>query len=211
MRRLPVFFLIDTSGSMKGEPIEALNNALTGMISSLRSDPQALESVWICIITFDIDAKIIVPLTELSDFQLPIIQCPRSGPTSTGKALMLLREIVTNQIITTSKEMKGDWRPLLFLFTDGEPSDVNLYKQEIPFIKQIGFANIVACAVGPKCNNNTLKLLTDTVIQLETADSATLKTFFMWVSQTIDQGNKSLGVNDSIKLPPVPNTVHLII
>lgn len=211
MRRLPVFFLIDTSGSMNGEPIEALNNALTGMITSLRSDPQALESVWICIITFDINAKIIVPLTELSDFQLPIIQCPRSGPTNTGKALVLLREIVTDQIITTSKETKGDWRPLLFLFTDGEPSDINLYAQQIPSIKEIGFASIVACAVGPKGNNDILKLLTDSVIQLETADSATLKTFFMWVSQTIDQGNKSLGVNDSIKLPPVPNTVHLII
>ncbi len=36
MRRLPVYFLLDTSGSMNGEPIQSLNNALSGMISSLR-------------------------------------------------------------------------------------------------------------------------------------------------------------------------------
>ena len=42
MRRLPVYFLLDTSGSMYGEPIQALNNALSGMINTLRSDAQAL-------------------------------------------------------------------------------------------------------------------------------------------------------------------------
>ena len=43
MRRLPVYFLLDTSGSMRGEPIQALNNALSGMINTLRSDAQALD------------------------------------------------------------------------------------------------------------------------------------------------------------------------
>ncbi|GAB6009692.1 vWA domain-containing protein [Dysgonomonas reticulitermitis] len=53
MRRLPVYFLLDTSGSMNGEPIQALNNALSGMINSLRSDAQASETLWVSIITFD--------------------------------------------------------------------------------------------------------------------------------------------------------------
>lgn len=181
------------------------------MLTALRSDPQALESVWMSMIAFDTDAKVIIPLTELSGFQLPLISCPRSGPTNTGKALTLLNEVVAAELKATSKDVKGDWRPLLFLFTDGEPSDIHLYNKTIPVIKEIGFASIVACAVGPKGNNEKLKLLTDSVIQLETADSATLKTFFLWVSQTIDQGNKSLGVKESIQLPPVPDSVNLII
>ena len=65
MRRLPVYFLLDTSGSMYGEPIQALNNALSGMINTLRSDAQALDSLWISIITYDREVKEIVPLTEL--------------------------------------------------------------------------------------------------------------------------------------------------
>jgi uncharacterized protein YegL len=73
MRRLPVYFLLDTSGSMFGEPIEALNNALSGMINTLRSDPQALDSLWISIITFDRNVQELVPLTELPSFQLPEI------------------------------------------------------------------------------------------------------------------------------------------
>ena len=65
MRRLPVYFLLDTSGSMNGEPIQALNNALSGMINNLRSDAQAAETLWISIITFDREVKEIVPLTAL--------------------------------------------------------------------------------------------------------------------------------------------------
>ena len=85
MRRLPVYFLLDTSGSMQGEPIQALNNALSSMINTLRTDPQALDSLWISIITFDREVKELVPLTELVSFQLPEIKCPQSGPTHTGK------------------------------------------------------------------------------------------------------------------------------
>ena len=71
MRRLPVYLLLDTSGSMRGEPIESVKVGLESMISSLRQDPFALESVHLSIITFDRDAKVLVPLTELEVFQLP--------------------------------------------------------------------------------------------------------------------------------------------
>ena len=123
MRRLPVYFLLDTSGSMFGEPIQALNNALAGMVNTLRSDPQALDSLWISIITFDREVKEIVPLTELVSFQLPEITCPQSGPTHTGKGLEVLYENVRKDIRRGSAEQKGDWKPLLFLFTDVKPSD----------------------------------------------------------------------------------------
>ena len=56
-RRLPVYILIDTSGSMRGEPIQSVNSGLQNMLSTLKQDRFALESVWISIITFDIEAK----------------------------------------------------------------------------------------------------------------------------------------------------------
>ena len=46
-RRLPVYILIDTSGSMRGEPIQSVNSGLQNMLSTLKQDPFALESVWI--------------------------------------------------------------------------------------------------------------------------------------------------------------------
>lgn len=211
MRRLPVYFLLDTSGSMYGEPIEALNNALSGMISTLRTDAQALDSLWVSIITFDREVKEIVPLTELAVFQLPEIKCPQSGPTHTGLALEILNEKVSNQVIKSTPNQKGDWKPLLFLFTDGKPSDIMLYRQMIPKIKDLNFGSIIACAAGNLADDSLLKELTDTVVHLDSADSATLKTFFKWVSETIEQGGKSQGTGEPSPLPPPPGEITLVI
>ena len=196
---------------MFGEPIQALNNALSGMINSLRSDAQAIDSLWISIITFGIDVKEISPLTDLASFQLPEITCPQSGPTFTGKGLELLEAKVCNEVRKGTTEQKGDWKPLLFLFTDGKPSDIQLYEQMIPKIKSLNFGAIVGCAAGRLADDSMLKKLTETVVHLDTADNATLKQFFKWVSDTIEQGNKSMGTVESVSLPPPPSEVHLVI
>jgi uncharacterized protein YegL len=211
MRRLPVYFLLDTSGSMNGEPIQALNNAMSGMINTLRSDAQASETLWLSIITFDREVNEISPLTELPSFQLPEIVCPQSGPTNTGKALELLYSKVNKEVRKGTPTQKGDWRPLLFIFTDGKPSDPQLYSEMIPKIKSLNFGAIVGCAAGNKGDNAKLKELTDTVVHLDTADSTTLKQFFKWVSDTIEQGNKSMGTTDTVLMPPPPSEVHLVI
>lgn len=69
MRRLPVYLLLDCSGSMFGEPIEAVKNGVQVLVSTLRQDPYALETAYLSIITFDSDARQTTPLTELAAFQ----------------------------------------------------------------------------------------------------------------------------------------------
>ena len=211
MRRLPVYFLLDTSGSMYGEPIQALNNALSGMVNTLRSDAQALDSLWISIITYDREVKEIVPLTELVHFQLPEITCPQSGPTNTGAALDFVIQKVDKDVIKGSATQKGDWKPLLFVFTDGKPSDIQLYRQKTQEIKSLSFGAVVGCAAGHMANDEILKELTDHVVHLASADSSTLKQFFKWVSETIEQGNKSQGTGESVTLPPPPSEIIVVI
>jgi uncharacterized protein YegL len=196
---------------MFGEPIQALNNALISMINTLRQDPQALDSLWISIITFDKDVNEICPLTELAMFQLTEITCPQSGPTHTGKALELLYSKVQSDIKKSSESQKGDWKPLLFLFTDGKPSDIQLYNEIAPKIRNLNFGAIVACAAGNLADDSKLKVLTNDVVHLDNADSATLKQFFKWVSETIEQGNKSQGTGESVALPPPPEEVNIVI
>jgi uncharacterized protein YegL len=211
MRRLPVYFLLDTSGSMRGEPIQALNNALSGMVNTLRSDAQALDSLWISIVTYDREVKEIAPLTELVSFQLPEITCPQSGPTNTGAGLEYIIQQVKKDVIKGSSTQKGDWKPLLFVFTDGKPSDMPLYREKITQIKNLNFGAVVGCAAGPKADDIILKELTDNVVHLDSADSSTLKQFFKWVSETIEQGNKSQGTGESITLPPPPSEITVVI
>ncbi|ENX57083.1 MULTISPECIES: vWA domain-containing protein [Acinetobacter] len=211
MRRLPVYILLDTSGSMRGEPIHSVNVGLQSMLSALRQDPYALESVHLSIITFDLEAKVYLPLTPLDQVQLADIDVPSAGATFMGAALELLAEQVTQQLQKSTDEVKGDWRPLLFVMTDGSPSDVYAYQQAIPVIKQLNFASIVACAAGPKAKQEHLLQLTDKVAVLDTMDAASFAGFFKWVSASVVVGSSSAGISGSVSLPPPPPEVQLVL
>lgn len=196
---------------MKGEPIESVKVGIESMLSSLRQEPYALESVNISIITYDREVKVLAPLTPLEDFQLPEIVCPESGPTHTGAALELLCKQVDSEVQLSTPERKGDWMPLMFLLTDGKPSDIQVYNNAIPKVRKRHFASIVACAAGMHAKTDPLKQLTDQVYALDTLDSASFKKFFQWVSASIEIGNKSIGATDELELPPPPEEVNVIV
>jgi uncharacterized protein YegL len=211
MRRLPVYILIETAGGMRGERIEAVKNGLDVMVSKLRQDPFALESVCISIIRFDRIAEVIVPLTELEQLQIPEIEILLSSPPHTGEALEFLCGQVEKEVIKNSESHKGDWRPLLFILTRGVPADKERFKAVVNRIKAKNFATIVACTAGSKNAEEDMKLLTNHLVHLDTADSTTLSSFFKWVSASIGIGNLSTSSNEDLLLPPPPSEVQIVI
>jgi len=82
-RRLPVYLVLDTSGSMSGAPIDAVREGIRLLVSQLRRDPQALETVHVSVITFDSNARQVVPLTGLESFVEPTLNA--NGSTSLAK------------------------------------------------------------------------------------------------------------------------------
>lgn len=212
MRRLPVYLLLDCSGSMYGEPIEAVKNGVQVLVSTLRQDPYALETAYLSIITFDSSAQQVSPLTELSAFQQPNIQA--SGCTALGEALALLAQKADQEVTKTTAEQKGDWKPLVFIMTDGEPTD-DLNKGLVEFKKR-KWGMVVACAAGAGANTDTLKKITECVVSLDTADSATIKAFFKWVSASVSSGSMKVEETGAeattlSELPPPPPEVNIVV
>ncbi len=211
MRRLPVYLLLDTSYSMSGEPIEAVKNGVQLLVSTLRQDPYALETAFLSVITFDSSAKQLVPLTELPSFQAPDLKL--AGTTALGAALRLLAERIEAEVTRTTADTKGDWKPLVFLMTDGAPTDD--WKEGLERLKGVRTGIIVACAAGHEADTGVLKQITEVVVSLATADAGTIKAFFKWVSasistgsQKVDQAQKEVsGLDD---LPPPPPEVNVV-
>jgi uncharacterized protein YegL len=212
MRRLPVYLLLDTSGSMSGEPIEAVKNGVQVMISALRQNPQAIETAFISIITFDSVAQQIIPLTDLSSFQM--VDLRATGTTALGEALKLVANRIDNEVAKTTTEQKGDWKPLVFIMTDGIPTDDWL--PGLNEFKQRKTAFTVACAAGAGADTAILKQITENVVSLDTADSASIGKFFQWVTASIgvtstrveDGGKEIQGIKE---LPPPPSELNIVV
>ena len=102
---------------------------------------------------------------------------------------------------------------MLFLMTDGAPSDTALFNEMVTKIRGCDFGKIIACAAGPKAKESFLKQITDTVVSLDTTDSAAFSNFFKWVSASVEQSSVGIGAgaDSSSPLPPPPDEIQIVI
>ena len=208
-RRFPVYLILDTSGSMLGEPIAAVNNGLKVLVSALMQDPHALESVHISIITFDRTAKVVLPLTPIDGIVLPEITTPDSGPTHLGDALSVLEAQFSKDVTRSDENTRGDWAPFALVMTDGKASDRQTFEKMTSRIKSLGFGSIIGCLAGPDANQEDLKKFCDPVVSLDTLDNQSFSSLFKWVSTAIAGKNRSLGAAEEIALPPPPTQINI--
>ena len=198
MRRLPVYFVIETSGGMVGDRIEEVRNGLQVLVSLLRQNPYALEIVYLSIITFDSSAQQLTPLTELAVFQVPPLS--GGGAASMGASLKLVSDKMTTEV----KKTEGDYKPwVFFVVIDGEATD-NL-QTGIAKFKKVETGLVIAFQTFLKANLNVLTPITETVIKLDYSDT---KALFKWVAASIALGAEKADSGEEIhslsELPPLP-------
>ena len=183
MRRLPIFFLLDVSESMIGAPLTFLEEGMARIVASLRRDPSALETVHISVIAFAGKASVISPLIDVVSFYPP--RLPIGGGTSLGSALNVLMHEIDTKIVKQTSTVQGDWKPIIFLITDGQPTD-NPNNVIAKWNKEYASkATVVAITLGDGVDTSVLKKLTPNVLVYEGNTDEEFKKFVDWISNSV--------------------------
>jgi uncharacterized protein YegL len=135
--RCPVVLLLDTSGSMRGDPIEQLNTALQQFDRELKADALAALRVEIALIEFGGAARALGVHGEDAGqdlrfdparafvtadlFTPPTLQA--KGGTPMGEAVRRGLELVHKRKEIYKQNDLDYFRPWMFLITDGKPTD----------------------------------------------------------------------------------------
>lgn len=115
---LPIFLLLDISGSMSGTKIDVLNQCVKEMIKDFQNERMTEVLLKLCVITFGQGgAKLHTPLSLLKDVDFTDLQA--SGNTPMGAALTMASKIINDKEQVSGK----GYRPTVVLVSDGYPND----------------------------------------------------------------------------------------
>ncbi|MCU1290158.1 MAG: von Willebrand factor, type [Acidobacteria bacterium] len=193
--RCPCILLLDTSGSMQGDPIEELNRGLQAFRHELFSDSLSMKRVEIAVVTFG-PVSVMHDFTTADQFRPPHLEAAGDTPlaAAVSRGLGLLK---TRKQILRDNGIKL-FRPWIFLITDGEPTDEWQY---LPRVIREGEENksFSFFALGVK-NANFEVLRQIAVREPMKLSGVRFKEFFLWLSASLKNVSHS-NPGDSVPIP----------
>ena len=200
--RCPCVLLLDTSGSMNGAPINALNEGVRSFKDELAKDTLASKRVEVAVVTFDSDVRVVQDFVTADRFDPPVLTA--QGYTHMGAAIHQALDMIqarkeqyrTNGIVY--------YRPWVFMITDGEPQGepddvVDLAAQRIK--DDEANKHVVFFAVGVPPKANMARLAEIVVREPRKLDALKFVELFEWLSRSMQAVSHSK-VDDQVALPP---------
>lgn len=206
-RALPVFLVVDVSGSMSGEKIGTVNTALKEMLATFRDIKNPRGIIKVCLMTFGGNtATIVKPLSTINDDDA--FNLTAAGSTPMGSAFDKLNDLLNDKTIVTSR----DYTPTVILISDGQPTDfrcdssdsesiisnwpslANLLKQDSRSSK----VTRLAMGIGLDANYSILKAFVNNpeIPVIKANDNGTIAHFFNWVTMSVSTRSVNNNPND---------------
>jgi uncharacterized protein YegL len=199
-RTMALFFVIDTSGSMDGSKIGAVNTSIEEVIPAIKevSNDNADAQIKIAALEFSSGARWITASGPVECDQFRWNYLDAAGVTDFGAACKALNDKLSTKAFM--QEATGSFAPAIFLLSDGEPTDE--WQSALQILRKNNWfkaAVKVAIAIGDDANKNVLKEFTGSMeAVLEVHNTAMLKKMIKFVSVTASKvASKSSNVNDS--------------
>lgn len=199
--RCPCVLLLDTSGSMNGAPIDALNKGLQTFKEELNRDNLAKKRVEIAIVTFNFEVNVAQDFVTADQFEPPTLIA--QGLTHMGAAIHTGLDMIEARKEQYRTNGVNYYRPWVFLITDGEP--------------QGEVDDVIAQATQRIKNDEANKRVAFFAVGVEDADMTRLsqivvrsplklrglnfQEMFIWLSASMQRVSQSKP-DDQVALPP---------
>ena len=145
---LPFYIVCDESSSMAGASIQAVNDGIVELFDEINADPIVDAKVRVGIVAFNDTARVLFPLTQLSDVtQIPV--CVARGSPSYAAAFRLLKTQLETDVSSLRQQFNVH-RPCVFFMSDGAPNNEN-WRDELNKLVDANFKfspNIVSFGVA---------------------------------------------------------------
>lgn len=200
--RVPCVLILDVSSSMRGAPMDELNDGLRSYKDELTADSLAAKRVEVCVITFGSEVKTVCDFNTAQNFFPPTLEA--EGLTYMGQAVREAMESVRQRKETYKANGISYYRPWLFLITDGAPNDQDWESAAAEAIEAQQAKSFLFFGVGVEgANMETLqKFCTGQPLKLK---GLRFRDLFKWLSSSQQSVSRSTpGDEVSLENPVTP-------
>ncbi len=199
--RCPCVLLLDTSGSMQGEPIRALNEGLKTFRETLAKDPLASRRVEVAVISFNNEVRVVQDFVTVDQFEPPTLTA--MGLTHMGSAVHKALDLLNARKAQYRQNGVAYYRPWVFLITDGAPqgeddSIVTQAAQRLSDDEQSKRVAFFAVGVENADMDRLSKIAVRAPVKLVGLNFVEM---FVWLSASMQRVSQSQ-VDDQVALPP---------
>lgn len=193
-------FLLDTSGSMSGEPIRELNNGLNRFKIEVCEDKTTRDVLDIAIVEFNNRENVVQEFVPIEYMEPVNLQA--NGLTNMAPAIKCAINMVTDRSRFYRRSGSEPYKPWIIMISDGQPNEsIDEVAQEIHELEDYGKLKFFSLGVEGYDSQTLHKLSREKVMKLTGYD---FTNFFDWVNKSMrsvslsSPGEKPKGV----PLPP---------
>ena len=192
--RVPVCLCLDVSGSMRGMPIDELNEGVRLFYEAIRSDETALYSAEVSVVTFGGGVECKADFSTLEN-QPNAPHFYADGGTPMGEAVNMALDMLEERKKKYREHGVDYYQPWLVLMTDGAPngSEAELGRAAQRTCDMVNNRKLTVfpIGVGRDADMNVLESFSPKRVPLKLR-GLKFREFFEWLSQSVSMTSQSI-------------------